>query len=599
MLIRVPHRAFPALVAFFLVATALSAQYSVNPNDAMYTDLSLWEGAGYITHPPLMRPYPEQTLVALLQEVVRRGDRESAARARAYLVELNGSIAIGASVRQENRTDGDDYAGRFGIGAEVAGSLTPAIRYAGGITGWILDVEKGELLPDQQRTTYDIVEDNAKIDALGREIETLLEVQSGVAIGNESFHFQAAIGRKSFGPFHDDSLVVSRYAPQSANFVLSYEGERFAYTGALFSLRPQSLYQSIDTLEEWDEAEVIYRRDAPDTSSLAYRVLEATSIYDKEGPGKFLHLQAYTFRPSPRLSMTLFESVVFGPVFQVGYLVPFKFLWQAQSLTSFADNSFIGLTADFRAAPRLRVPVMLYVDDANFNDIVSLDLNTKYNLGAQAGIIWTPLDGALRQVELDYTAVTPYMYVHDGPGQYSSDFNYTNYVHGMTSLGTGLDPNSDRLSLRVRTRPMERLSVDFVGRIMRHGNASDGVLDGYGNDGSIYDDGRFADYEEPVDYDPDSGEEYAAVYDQGDASYQFEFRFLTQEEIETTWHAGVDVGYAIPLERSTLVLDAGYLFEYVNQPLAYVWDPVEFKGETVALENTTSHFVSFGVTYSY
>ncbi|MFW5643553.1 MAG: hypothetical protein ACOCYQ_05950 [Alkalispirochaeta sp.] len=582
---------FGGFLFILFAAVHLPAQYAVDVHNAIYDDLSLWEGAGYTRQPPLMRPYSEPVLKRMLQDVVARGDIASRAKAQEYLERLDGSLDVGVEVVQINRFRDDEYNGKGGLGLSMQGSFSDNLYYAGGISGWLLDAENDGLLPRYQRPIYDILEDNAKITVQGRDIDTLMQVLSGVTIGTERVALRGALSRSSFGPFHDDSVVISGDAPQTANFTFTFEHGPFRYEAALMSLRAQSLYQSIDSREEMEEATKIYQ--SSEDQDLAYYILDATSIYDKEGPGKYLHLQTYTYRPTDRLTFSIIESVVFGPVFQAGYLVPFKFLFVAQGLTSFADNSFLGIAAEYRPAPRVRVPFVLYVDDANFNSLVRFNFDTKMNLAGQTGVVWTPLRYGIQQIALDYTAITPYVYAHDGPGMYEPDFNYTNYVHGKTSLGSALEPNSDRIALRVKTRPVPRLGVNFVGRFIRHANASEGVLDGYGNDGSIYDDGRKYDFVEPDD------DSTIAYYDQGGASYQNELRFLTQDTIEMTWQGGMDAEFLIPFDTGMLALQGDYLFEYIRDPIEYVWDADTLTGSTVANDDEVNHYFAIEVAYRY
>ena len=577
-----------ALIFFIGAVASGFSQYSVDPNDEIYRYLDLWEGAGLVRQLPLVRPYPEPVLRTILERVVQSGDRDAAAIAYRYLNDLTQPISSSIAVEHESRSDIDGYSGKVGIGAAIQGRLTDTITFTGAMTGYVLDVEQGELLPESERTTYDIIEDNARFGVAGREIETLLEVLSGVSVGTPELNFQAMMGRRSFGPFHEDSVVWSNYAPQTANFVLSFEKERFSYTAALLSARAVSRFKDVETVDDLTNADLITLYDDP-VENIAFQVIEDS----EEGPGKFIHLQAYTFRPTDRLSLTLFESVVFGPVFQVGYLIPFKFLFQAQGLIGFADNSFLGLSADYRIADRLRLPFIVYVDDANFNDLMTFHFDTKANLALQTGLVWTPLGPVIHQVSVDYTAVTPYMYAHDGPGLYSTEPNYTNYLQGTTSLGSGLEPNSDRIAVALRTQPLPGLSADVKLRFMRHANASEGVLDGYGNDGSVYDDGRTFEFVESAT------DETVAVYDQGRASYMDELRFLTQEHIQKTWQAGIDLSFPIAVGKGVLTLEGGYLFEYVQDPIEYQWDATTFTGETVTLDDTVDHYVSAGLRYLF
>lgn len=583
------------IMLLIVVALGLHAQAAADPNADLYRYIDLWEGRGYLRNLPPFRPFPEPLIISLLERVTETGDAEAQEIARRFRSRYSDELSVDWELEGVGRTDQDDVSLKAGIGLNLNGAFTPRIHYSGGIKAWALDQPDGEVLPTGDRTTYDIVEDNAKISAAGREIATLLEVKTSFTLGTDSLYLQSGIMRRSFGPFHDDSVVLSGYAPQSGNYVFHYQGRRFSYSSSLFALTAPRLYKDIETQEQYEEdAFTIFSGDpAGDGGTATLRLLQATGNDEIQAPGKFMHLNAFTFYPFERWSFSIFESVVWGPSFQPAYLVPFKFLWQAQSISGFADNSFIGLTVEHRPIDELRLPLIIYVDDANFNEIAQFKLDTKYKLAAQTGAIWTPAGGVIQQVQGDYTIVTPYMYTHDGPGIYSTEPNYTNYVHRQDNLGTTLEPNSDRINLAVTLVPVERLTVILRGRFIRHANASEGVLNGYGNDGSIYDDGR------EFEFGEDPFNEEVAVYDQGRLSFQEEFRFMTQDNIERTYQGGLDLSYRLPFASGALHLEGSYLFEYVQDPIEYSFDFGTYTGETVVLPDETNHYFSLGARLVY
>lgn len=591
----IKRMAASAFALCFLAVAPVFGQFSSDVNHRIYDDIDLWEGAGYVRQLPPIRPYPEPVLREILAEVVRRGSPPEAERAAEYLSVLEADFHATYSAEQASTSDLSAYAGRTGFGASMEGRLGETVDFSGSFTGFILDLDRGELLPASERTTYDIIEDNARVTVGGREIETLMEIHSSVSWGTADVYAQGALSRRSFGPFHEDSVVLSNYAYQAPGFAFSFNRRRFSYNSLFLSLRASTRFRTPRTESDLsrDNLITVY---ADDTENLSFRVLEN---YD-EGPGKFLYLNSCTFNVNPRLSLSFFESVVFGPTLQAGYLIPLKLLHQLQGIVGFFDNSYLGISADYRVTDNLRVPFIMYVDDANFNELVRLNLDTKMNFGLQTGAIWTPLKPLLKQFALHYTAVTPYMYAHDGPGMFSDEFNYTNYLHGGTSLGSALEPNSDRLMVKVLVEPLPRLSAEIIGRLMHHANASEGVVKGYGNDGSIYDDGRDFEFEAPA-----TNETYAdtddtvAVYDQGRALYSDFFGFLTQDHIETTWQAGIDLSYLLSAAHGSLSVDLGYFFEYIRDPIDYVWDPVTYTGETISLPDETNHYMSVGMKYVY
>lgn len=592
------------VAAAFFAPPALSAQISADPLDEIYRWFDLWEGRGYVHQMPVFRPYPENVIIAALREVATVGDAESRMVAEEWLERLGTPFHSDLQVTAEARTqDGDLFHAKGAVALALEGRLGDNLTVAGSIAGVILDVEDGELLPYGERTEWDTTDDWSTIPFPGgRDVAALNQVNTSFAWGTESLYLHAGIMRRSFGPFHDDSIVWSPYARQAPGVVTSWHHRNFRFTASIFSLTATQLYRERSPFNT-DQAnvDVIAEADVPG----------AEFYYDPdEYPGKWVFLQDFRWQPRPWITMAFFESVTWGPRFELGYLMPVKWTFNTQGNVGYADSSKMGLSVVGRPRPDLQLPFVLYVDDASFNDLVRFNFDTKLKIGLHTGAIWTPDSPLLRQVKLSYLALFPYMYTHDGEaGVYEPEPNYTNYTHQGTSIGPGLEPNSDRIELTTTFQPLPRLSTTLIGRVIRHGNASEGI-EGLGlasHDGTITDDGRY--YHFIVDGDD--------IYvETGRLSYQSDLRFLDQENIETVLQAGLDVGYTIPLRsRSSLRLEAGYMFEYVRDPISWAATGTTAPGtrdeetdpdppdvvvyDIVTGDDQTNHYVDFTVTFSY
>ena len=542
------------------------------------------EGRGYVEHMPVFRPYPQNVIVTALERVVEVGDSPSRAVAEEWLSRLSGSLDTEWRVIQETRTqDGDLFHVKGGVGVALHGRLGPNVTVAGSLTGVLLDVEDGELLPRGERTDWDLPDDWSSISVAGRELAALSQANTSFAWGGDSLYLHAGIMRRSFGPFHDDGIVWSPQAFQSPGFVVHWAPGDFRFTAGLFSLTGTQLYNEATPLTASDaNTDVI---SDTDSTNGAPGVPGADFILDpEEHPGKWVFLQDFRWQALPWLDLAFFESVTWGPRFEAAYLVPLKWTFNAQGNVGYADSSKMGLSAVLRPRRDLRLPFIVYVDDASFNDLARLDFDTKLKLGLQTGAIWTPEHPVLEQVKVDYTALFPYMYTHDGEGGvYAPVPNFTTYSHQGRSLGPGMEPNSDRVRVEAVVRPAPRLRATVSGRMLRHANASEGIQDlGLaGHDGTLTDDGRYYHFvvlNDKVDGDGDGdtvGSDPEAdatdIYvETGRASYQDDLRFLTQDNIETVLQAGFEVGYTVPLPgRAALTIEAGYDVEYVRNPISW------------------------------
>ena len=582
-----------------MAPAALMAQYSADPLNGIYADFDQWEGAGYLRDMPPFRPYPEPVLIAALQRVARVGDAEARETAQRYLDRLNRTFDIEWQVTQETRTDGDNFHVKGALGAVMQGRLSDSVTLAGSVTGLLLDMEDGELLPRGRRTQWDILDDWSSIPLGGRDVAALNQVNTSFAWGRESLYLHAGIMRRSFGPLHDDGVVWSSYAHQSPNLVVSWQHERFRYSFGLFSLTATRRYRELTPFDELDGSEA---RIIDDTENLTARLM-----YDPdEYPGKWVFVHDFRYSPFDWLTVAFFESATWGPHLELAYLVPLKWGFNAQGNSAFAGSSKMGVSAEFRPRRDLSIPVIAYVDDANFNQWVRFNFDSKLKIALHTAVVWTPFHSLVRRVALDYVAVSPYTYTHDGEyGMFGTEPIYTNYTHQGLPIGPDLRPNSDRLTLSTTLRPAPRFALNLQGRMIRHGNASADVdgLGTVGHDGSIFDDGRYYRVAE------DGGRYYI---NSGRLSFQERLDFLNQDLIERTYQLGFDLDYTIPLRRSRLILSGGYQFEHVSGPLSFqatdqtitVEEPLAEEKDfilyrTVAGPDQTNHYVQFKVRYAF
>jgi hypothetical protein len=210
------------------------------------------------------------------------------------------------------------------------------------------------------------------------------------------------------------------------------------------------------------------------------------------------------------------------------------------------------------------------VDDFHFNDIVRLQFNTKYKLAAEAGLVWAPDNSPLAALSADYTMVFPYMYTHwNNPdtARYAGGPNYLNYSHMGRNLGTDLEPNSDRISVRTSWQTLPTLDVSLGAYFTRHANASDNVpVGGYGlPDPSAPDDPSKSsdpDADSPADRDKYHN---GTIFDDGDTvkgnNYSY-LRFLIQDIIDTRLAGRIGVIWTLPTGIGAFSLNADYVLEY-------------------------------------
>ncbi|MDR0597695.1 MAG: capsule assembly Wzi family protein, partial [Treponema sp.] len=370
-------------------------------------------------------------------------------------------------------------------------------------------------LPGAYSPFPDLVTDNANIGPF----KMMQNWTSALGVGRPDFYFQAGLNRTSIGPFYDNGVVAGPQAARAGHFSLNYRRPKWSFEMLMLAL-------------------------------------SASDDFGNEMfPEKFLVFHSFNFNPWPNFEFGFLESVVWGGRLEPLYFVPFTNLFAAQSLSGdFSDNSFLGFHIRWNAPYHIQANAQFYVDDFHFNDIVRLQFNTKYKLAAEAGLVWAPDSGPLSALAADYTMVFPYMYTHwNNPdsARYAGGPNYLNYSHMGRNLGTDLEPNSDRISIRTAWRTLPNLDLSFNAYFTRHANASDNVpAGGYVNSES-----------------PEDRDEYhtGTIFDDGDTTegnnYSY-LRFLIQDNIDTRLALGIGVVWTAPTAIGAFSLNADYVLEY-------------------------------------
>jgi hypothetical protein len=110
------------------------------------------------------------------------------------------------------------------------------------------------------------------------------------------------------------------------------------------------------------------------------------------------------------------------------------------------------------------------------------------------------------------------------------------------NLGTDLEPNSDRISVRSNWRTLPNIDLSASAYFTRHANASEGADYGsYPSNpvGTIFDDG-----------DMEEGNNYEHLH------------FLTQDTIDTRIAGGLGIKWSLPVSFGTFSINADYVLEY-------------------------------------
>jgi hypothetical protein len=549
-----PRATMPRVTLLILLALAMSmlatqpllAQIQpADPTDPVYRYLDRWEALGLLPAGYVLRPYSPEVLVVLLQRVAYHDAAGAAdrARARSMLAELSRPLFSPEIVHRSTHVTSTDYTlsadsiagtvisdgsadlyrGENGAGLRIVSRLLDTIWLSGSVDLLYADRLQADPpsaspsstslhaagQPVSERYQYDYL--NAGFD--GQATTFYYGLNSLMTMGLPQFWGSLAYGRASAGPFYDNGVVIGPQARAAPYWSLHGQFGPWRFSASLHQLVARG------------------PRTPTSSSYITYKF------------NKYLAFHSYSVALGSRLDLGLYEATVWAGDFKPLYIVPFSFLYYLQSSNGFSDNSQAGLYAKWRPLDGLLLKVSAFFDDVHAAELLKLHFDTKIIGAAQAGLAWAPRSGPLTLLELDYTGVFPYMYAH-WEDQYTPVWNNSaktfdpvwlqnNYTHFGDSFGAALLPNSDRWELKARLDPLPDISLDFVARLIRHGDASEGIAGGKG--GGLFDDGV-------ADGQWTHQPPFVPVTD------PMYFRFLTQEVIDTTAQAGLSVACRLPLD---------------------------------------------------
>jgi hypothetical protein len=525
-----------ALIIGLVAAAGAFAQVAADPLDHFYDDLVIWETMGLVGNLPAARPYPLQMVEIILKQVIERGDEY-----QKHLAELhyNRIFKKTLSVGTKAELAFDTLKGFKQMGLALSADLNymfnPLVGASFSLDGWAINkLPDEELIPLRTGSTKDIVADNAKVGPF----YVLPSVNSSVSFGNGEYYLNAGLMRGSYGPFHSNGVIVGPQALHAGQFDFAVNKKLWGFDMSLYALSAGDGY---------GETYVSKHSDA----------YEGLTVPRSEAwyPEKYLVVHSFSVHPYEWLSISLLESVMYGGRFDPMYLLPFSVYNMTQPLNGFRDNCYLGGMFTVKPLEGMKIDGVLYADDLSFNDIIKLQFDTKWRLAGQLGVSYAPRrSGLFTYVSLDYTMVTPYTYSHRNDGDVDlSEPNYQNYTHAGRPFGADLDPNSDRLNLRVKLRPLEAVDVNVFGAMIRHANVNQGMTDD-----------QIEQYvKTPNSYITDGTIMNNSFVDGAGHAFNYSTPFLSQGLKQYIWQIGVEALCRLPILKTHgyVVFRIGYTFE--------------------------------------
>lgn len=203
---------------------------------------------------------------------------------------------------------------------------------------------------------------------------------------------------------------------------------------------------------------------------------------DDEGtyPRKYAAFHQLTFFPTPTLSLSLFESVVYSPNlangqrgFDIQYLNPIIFYRAVEQSLGSPDNATLGFSAKWNALNSFQFYGQFLIDDLNIGQRDNGDNYWGNKLGYQVGLKYiNAFSIPTLDLQVEYNRLRPYTYQH---------FNIAaNYSQFDQSLGHAAGANLEDLFLGVRYHPLPALNFELSYLRLTQGLDVDGI--NYGGD---------------------------------------------------------------------------------------------------------------------
>ncbi len=536
------------LTACLLIFTSalLFAQVSVEPSDSFYTRAQGWLFKGYVESLPQIRPYPARVIKEILTNVIEKGnerDKEAAVDdyERIFSKPWNVSLEVGGDLKAEQSTYQDDskdsdFSKNMTVAPLLAGDIAfPEWVSVGLHLGFFATKnEEYDFIPLYQNSLHDSIFDASTIGPFSM----YQDLNMNVSVGNTQIYVTGGLNRLGYGPFLNQGLSLNDTSYHSGNMVFNLTYGKFSYA---------STYAALGATDNYGDPVTDYLND-----------------------GKYFAFHALRYQFTPKFAASYYESSVFGPNSNFTFLFPTPYM-AIQEIGGAGNNLQMGLLLEYLFLPTLEWATDIFIDDFPVNDIVKFNLDSKYRIAFQSGLIFTPEDSFCTRMALDYTFITPYVYSHweytseSGSQISGTGYNYQNYTNNGINIGSMLQPDSDRVYFTAKFNPKTNIEINFFSGFSRHQNVIESVSDDdaiayilapygtYKTDGSVYTQPMFS----AETSDGKTGKHVDSAWNH--------LNFMTGDHTMITFQTGLSASYKLPkTKRGQFSFNAGYTFEYIH-----------------------------------
>ncbi len=522
---------FVSLFLSFFITLPLPAQSGVNPQDSFYTNAKRWELLGLTKQLPTYRPYPAFIIESILNDVTSSDDPVEKAIAESYRTELFNHIInpYGKTVYSSLVSEKSSSFNQYGLQGNLLLSDACSFSY------WGAGVMTNTLTPVKPYGTGPFADYVPDTQLFGKWV-SLIETNTVFSFGKQNLYLQSGISRTGYGENIDDGLVLSPQAFHAPYILFNANNDRLRYTQSLFRFLPT----------------------------------DGNGVISASTDEKLMSFHSVEYTPFTHLSISYYESMIFGHRLELSYLLPSLFI-TSQAFSYFSDNLLMGVNATYRTN-NISLYADLYIDDLSIGSIVKLNPEARFTHSQMIGINYAPQILPSSLFSCDYTLVTPWMYGHNDGSPFTSTVNYQNCTNNGSNSGTQLDPNSHRINLKVSLSEglLSGFSADFSAVFIQHGNISETLAtdeavsilryNGNYNNGNYKTDGSINQQERYYTLDNEGNKVLSNLN-----SYLNKFQFLEQDTIKSVLQLTSNVAYNITFsDYFKTNIGLSYTFEYIR-----------------------------------
>lgn len=522
-----------SILFLFLISLPAFSQIGVNPENEFYSDALSWELKGYVKKLPQLKPYPENIIKSILDDVLKSNDEREIKRAIYYYQKyfnrvVHGGFDSKADFMLKQKDMGDtgktpsyEHKELISLEGYAAGDVSFndlfGLSYLAGIMGMNNNVSLQEVHPK-----YFIDSNEQQVDYLSLSagiVDFLLDAHFISSVGTEKIFGTIGFNKTGFGLYPYSDLVLNPNTYQTINLTFNYLGNKMEYSHFMGLLGAKSSIKN---------------------NSYVFKKIMAFHSFKMPFFNR-------------KLTLSYYESSVGSTPFMAAFVMPVPFVIMG-NVSGFEQNIMAGFGIEWKP-----LACLAFTGDILFDDITGIKnlIKFKFNeAGIKAalrlGIAYSPLDSICRMITLDYTLVTPYTYTMYDPSD--REYNSIDYTSCGINVGSDLPPNSDRVLFQLEFNPFKRMKVTTFSSLVRHSNpylslTDEEVLELYKNGPEgLYSDGS-------INADT-----------HGLSTADNFTNFLTQFTVMYTIQAGANIEYEIANTKTgSFLIGAGYKLEYIRK----------------------------------